>query len=632
MKSRTLAAAPALLLAAPLAAHLAAVFAALLAAPLAQAQNPPMSTTPTAQSPAAPSAGKTVVTTAEQLPRRSVKLDKLPSEYLAGPRAALQPLAEALEKNLRADLERFDIQDAATLRSYHGTLLSLAQFRGDWAAVPALVERLRSLQDKPGPRATTGVLSQIVAEQQLGRRDAAWVRAEVEKRFGVLAWSDVAESVKGSKSQFELLNPALVQGAFEQQVDVMARNMALNVPESMVGSIIGARVQNELLVPVRAEVVAGLQAVIDRHAPVAAKPDVWTPRQFAIPAGARASEVGVGIWDSGVDLALFRPTPGRGIAFDREMRPSSALLRPLGEAEARWPQLRQLVKGAMDLRAALDTEDARRLVQTVGSLRADQSKGFQEDIGLASLYTHGTHVAGIAVEGNPFARVFTASMLWEHRTEPVKPSEELSRRTAEAYGQIVRAFQAQKLRVVNMSWRYGAGVYEEMLAWHNVGATAEERKQIARRLFAIEREALRAAIASAPEILFVAGSGNEDNSADFDEYIPAGFQLPNLLTVGAVDRAGEETSFSTFGKTVVLHANGFEVESVLPGGDRVKFSGTSMASPQVANLAAKLFALNPALTVAQVRDAILNGADRRGRVNLVNPRRSAELLGLAPAR
>ncbi|MFN9102186.1 MAG: S8 family serine peptidase, partial [Betaproteobacteria bacterium] len=116
--------------------------------------------------------------------------------------------------------------------------------------------------------------------------------------------------------------------------------------------------------------------------------------------------------------------------------------------------------------------------------------------------------------------------------------------------------------------------------------------------------------------------------ADFEDYIPAGLQLPNLLTVGAVDRAGEETSFSTFGRTVVLHANGFEVDSLLPGGARVKFSGTSMASPQVANAAAKFFALNPQLTVAQVRQALLDGADRRGRVNLVNPRRSAQLLGL----
>jgi subtilisin family serine protease len=79
---------------------------------------------------------------------------------------------------------------------------------------------------------------------------------------------------------------------------------------------------------------------------------------------------------------------------------------------------------------------------------------------------------------------------------------------------------------------------------------------------------------------------------------------------------------------VVVHANGFEVESVLPGGDRVKFSGTSMASPQVANLAAKLFALKPELTVAQARQAILGAADPMGRIRLLNPRRSAELAGV----
>ncbi len=583
--------------------------------------------------PAAPAtpqaeAARTVITSSDQLPRRTVTLERLPSEYLTGPRDALRPLADGLEANLRADLARFDIRDAATLRAYYGTLLTLAQFKGDWAAVPALVERLRSLQDKPGPRATTGVLAQLLAERQTGARDAAWMRAEVEKRYGALAWADAGDSIKGMKGQFELLSPTLVLGSFQQQVDVMARNMNLTVPESIVNAIIGARLQTELVMPLKAEIVAGLQAVIDRQAPAAAKPDIWTPRQFAIAATARAAEVGIGIWDSGVDLALFKSTPGRGIAFDRESRPAQALLRPLGEAEPRWPQLRQLVKGAMDLRSALDTEDARRLKQAVGGLRADQVKAFQEDLGLASLYTHGTHVAGIAVEGNPFARIYTASMLWEHRSEPVRPSEEMSRRTAAAYKQIVQSFKDQKLRVVNMSWRYGAGAYEGMLAWHNVGATPDERKQLAQRLFAIERDALREAIASAPEILFIAGSGNEDNSADFEEYIPAGLQLPNLLTVGAVDRAGEETSFSTFGKTVVLHANGFEVESLLPGGDRVKFSGTSMASPQVANAAAKFFALKPTLTVAQVREALLKGAERNGRVNLVNPRRSAELLDI----
>ncbi len=129
----------------------------------------------------------------------------------------------------------------------------------------------------------------------------------------------------------------------------------------------------------------------------------------------------------------------------------------------------------------------------------------------------------------------------------------------------------------------------------------------------------------------MAGSGNEDNSADFQDYIPAGLTLPNLITAGAVDKAGDETSFSTFGKTVVVHANGFEVESVIPGGDKVKFSGTSMAAPQVTNLAAKLFALNPKLSAVDAKTLILDNADKRGRVNLIDPQRTIKAAATAGA-
>jgi subtilisin family serine protease len=128
----------------------------------------------------------------------------------------------------------------------------------------------------------------------------------------------------------------------------------------------------------------------------------------------------------------------------------------------------------------------------------------------------------------------------------------------------------------------------------------------------------------------VAGAGNENNSADFVEYIPAGLELPNLITAGAVDKAGEETAFSTFGKTVVVHANGFEVDSLVPGGERLKLSGTSMAAPQVTNLAAKLFALDPRLTALQVKALILGHAERRGRINLIHPK--ATLAAAARAR
>ena len=104
--------------------------------------------------------------------------------------------------------------------------------------------------------------------------------------------------------------------------------------------------------------------------------------------------------------------------------------------------------------------------------------------------------------------------------------------------------------------------------------------------------------------------------------------LPNLITAGAVDQSGTETGFSTFGKTVAVHANGFEVTSLAPGGEKLKLSGTSMASPQVANLAAKLFAMKPELTVAQVKELIVKGANTHGRVTLINPRKTLEMAGV----
>jgi subtilisin family serine protease len=212
---------------------------------------------------------------------------------------------------------------------------------------------------------------------------------------------------------------------------------------------------------------------------------------------------------------------------------------------------------------------------------------------------------------------------------PQLPTDESARRNAAAYTAAVEHFKKAGARVVNMSWRYGPTFYEGALAYHNVGKTPEERKEIAKRIFEVEKKALYDAISGAPGILFVAGSGNEDNSADFSEYIPAGFQLPNLITAGAVDQAGTETSFSTFGKTVVVHANGFEVVSYMPGGEKTKLSGTSMASPQVANLAAKILAMKPGLTPPQVKAIILAGAEKNGRVNLINPKKSMMIAGHA---
>jgi subtilisin family serine protease len=111
--------------------------------------------------------------------------------------------------------------------------------------------------------------------------------------------------------------------------------------------------------------------------------------------------------------------------------------------------------------------------------------------------------------------------------------------------------------------------------------------------------------------------------------VPASLRLPNLITVGAVNQAGDETAFTSSGDIVAVHADGYHVESLVPGGTRLKLSGTSMASPNVVNLAAKLLALDPSLTPKEVIALIRRGAtaSEDGRLQLIDEKQSVALLG-----
>ena len=206
------------------------------------------------------------------------------------------------------------------------------------------------------------------------------------------------------------------------------------------------------------------------------------------------------------------------------------------------------------------------------------------------------------------------------------PTRELAERDARNQQAYVDFFKQHGVRVVNMSWGGSVKGIEEQLELCNIGSGPDERKKIARDYFEIQKDALTKAFASAPAILFVTAAGNSNEDASFVEDIPAGIALPNLLTVGAVDKAGDEASFTSYGPTVVVHANGYQVESVIPGGDKLAESGTSMASPQVANLAAKILAVNPKLRPEEVIRLIRGTADKTadGRRTLVNPKKAVQ--------
>ncbi|MCA9643032.1 MAG: S8 family serine peptidase, partial [Myxococcales bacterium] len=107
-----------------------------------------------------------------------------------------------------------------------------------------------------------------------------------------------------------------------------------------------------------------------------------------------------------------------------------------------------------------------------------------------------------------------------------------------------------------------------------------------------------------PNTLFIVAAGNSNQ--DVVEYgvVPAGIQRDNLLVVGAVDRWGNWASFTNSGEGVKVFDFGVEVPSLIPSGETVPLSGTSMASPNAANLAAKILSVNPKLKPSQVRALI----------------------------
>jgi Subtilisin-like serine proteases len=542
----------------------------------------------------------------------------------------LDSVLDQVDRDTANDLDTLDIRDRAARASMLSARTQIAIHRGDFKAAQGYIRQVRSEQEKAAEKITSGTSTEKMLDARIKggtlEQQRLGYRAEIAAAYSNMPWDVVGDNLKSAKGGLEILSKDVAIGSVKASLDPAAKNLNYNVPTGMVVAIVSVRNMIEHTLPFRQDTVEVLQDIIDRNN--VEKPDVWSQRLVTLPANAAGKPVVVGIWDSGTDVRLFQAGPLKGIAFDDEMKLTDALVRPMGPAEPRMGVLKQYMKGSMDLKAAVDSPEARVLKQRIASMKQDEVKQFSEDLGALGMWAHGTHVAGIAVDGNPFARVTAVAMHWSNKVEPQRPTEERSRRTAQAYRQAVDTFRKAGARVVNMSWRYGPSFYESALAYHNVGKTPEERKQIANKLFDIEKQALESAIKGAPEILFVAGSGNEDNNADFSQYIPAGFELPNLITAGAVDQSGTETSFSTFGRTVKVHANGYEVSSYVPGGEKFKLSGTSMASPQVANLAAKLFAMKPDLTPVQVKELIMKGADSNGRVNLINPKKTLELAGV----
>lgn len=570
---------------------------------------------------------------AADLPRFTYVIDGKLEDVVRDP-AKFAPFAQARRRDILSVLDQYDLQDKATLRQLVGELAQIDFLLVDYAAARKGSDRVRELAEKPADKLLSGMQMRAVLAAQASAGDRTSdayrqaVASQIDRELTPMPYAVVKNDVSELKERAEIISDSLILGRTREVLQPTV-DKAGSLSSDLAPGLVGARYALSVSLPLKTPLTDTYSAYLAAHK-VASKPDIWAAREAVLPAG--SAPVVIGIWDSGVDTALF---PGRVqmdagkpavIAFDKYSQPSTGELYPVpAEMRAKLPQLKSRIKGFSDLQSNIDSPEATAVKKELSQLKPDEYKRTIEEIGMVGNYLHGTHVTGISVAGNPQARVVVARIEFGYTLLPDPcPSDALALRDAAASQAYVDFLKAHKVRVVNMSWGGDVHAVEHDLEVCNIGKDADERKALARKYFDMSKNALTKAFASAPGILFVAAGGNDNSDATFTESIPAAIALPNLVTVGAVDQAGDEASFTSYGPTVVLHANGYQVESVIPGGEKLAESGTSMAAPQVTNLAAKILSVNPRLTPPEVIALIRATAETTpdGRRTLINPKKA----------
>ena len=233
----------------------------------------------------------------------------------------------------------------------------------------------------------------------------------------------------------------------------------------------------------------------------------------------------------------------------------------------------------------------------------------------SDVYGHGTHCAGtIAAEGN----------------------------NSEGITGVAWSAQLMSVKVLNdAGWGYTSDIIEGILYAADNGAEVSNNSygmliwdavyaEMALQPYA---DAIQAAAESG--MVFAAAAGNDGVNLDEELFtVPASLNLPNVISVAAIDPNGEFAGFSNTGfHHTDIAAPGVAIKSTIPGNQYDFYNGTSMATPHVAGVAALMKAEAPQISAADIKSIIINTADTRSQQaglvrsnGILNARKALEAL------
>ncbi len=208
----------------------------------------------------------------------------------------------------------------------------------------------------------------------------------------------------------------------------------------------------------------------------------------------------------------------------------------------------------------------------------DDGNGFVDDVhgwnfvfdneNVSDNHGHGTHIAGIIGASGA------------HRLSGVAPNVSLM---------ILKYFDPKKpnqnpLEATIRAIRYAIQMGANVINYSGGGLSPNSDE------FAALAEANRRGI------LVVAAAGNEKSNSDRSPYFPADYELPNIMSVTAVNRATHVLPSSNYGQVSVdIAAPGEDILSTMPGGDYGIMTGTSQATAFATGVAVLVMSTHPNL-------------------------------------
>lgn len=217
-------------------------------------------------------------------------------------------------------------------------------------------------------------------------------------------------------------------------------------------------------------------------------------------------------------------------------------------------------------------DDSNGFVDDVYGYNFSENKGDSRDD-----QGHGSHCAGtIGAKGDDGKGI--VGVAWNVKLMSVKFLSSSGSGTLE-----------NALKAIDYATKMGAKIMSNSWGGGGFSQTLKE---------AIERS-------NAAGALFVAAAGNNGTNNDQSPVYPGSYQVPNVLSVAAIDNKGQMAGFSCYGRNAVhVGAPGVNVYSST-GGAYDSFSGTSMATPHVSGIAALVLSHEPNLTNVQLKDRII---------------------------